>query len=139
MSHHSTFLSSFPNSPLPPYSLPYDPSILTPLKTPSPPLPTSITISFLGHMAPLGLTGERYISHWITRFGQDSNPSRQHRRPKTNYATQPPLLLLSLLPSPTCCGHSRRHPTHSDRQSKPTQRNTAQHDAPYSRKPQKCH
>ena len=37
----------------------------------------------LGHMAPLELTGERYISHWATRFGKDSNPGRQHRRPKT--------------------------------------------------------
>ena len=27
----------------------------------------------LGHLAPPGLTGERYISHWATRFGKDSN------------------------------------------------------------------
>ena len=37
----------------------------------------------LSHMAPLGLTVERYISHWVTRFGKDSNPGHQHRRPKT--------------------------------------------------------
>ena len=49
----------------------------------------------LGHMAPLGLTGERYISHCATRFGKDSNPGRQNRRPKTSrlnhYAIQPPI------------------------------------------------
>ena len=37
----------------------------------------------LGHMAPPGLTEERYISHWATKFGKDSNPGRQHQRPKT--------------------------------------------------------
>ena len=37
--------------------------------------------------APLGSTEERYIFHWATRFGKDSNPGRQERRPKTNYAT----------------------------------------------------
>ncbi|MPC71465.1 hypothetical protein E2C01_065743 [Portunus trituberculatus] len=32
-----------------------------------------------GHMAPLGFTGERYISHQARRFGKDSNPGRQDR------------------------------------------------------------
>ncbi|MPC85602.1 hypothetical protein E2C01_080383 [Portunus trituberculatus] len=30
----------------------------------------------LGHMAPLGLMGERYISHRATKFDKDSNTSR---------------------------------------------------------------
>ncbi|MPD01097.1 hypothetical protein E2C01_096609 [Portunus trituberculatus] len=33
----------------------------------------------LGHVAPLGLTGERYISHQTTRFGNDSHPGRLYR------------------------------------------------------------
>ncbi|MPC84946.1 hypothetical protein E2C01_079700 [Portunus trituberculatus] len=41
-----------------------------------------------GHTAPLGLTGERYISDRGTRFGKDSNPARLHKRP--DYAIQPP-------------------------------------------------
>ncbi|MPC98522.1 hypothetical protein E2C01_093895 [Portunus trituberculatus] len=36
----------------------------------------------LGYMAPLGLTGERYISHRATRFGKDSNPGRLDQRPE---------------------------------------------------------
>ncbi|MPC60554.1 hypothetical protein E2C01_054603 [Portunus trituberculatus] len=43
----------------------------------------------LDHMAPLGLTGERCISHQTTRFGKDSNPGRLDRsRLNINYATQ---------------------------------------------------
>ena len=41
-------------------------------------------------MAPLGLTRERYISHWATKFDQDSNPGCQHREALINYATQLP-------------------------------------------------
>ena len=41
-----------------------------------------------GHMAPIGLTRERYISRWATRFGKDSNPGRQHRRPETSRLNQ---------------------------------------------------
>ena len=36
----------------------------------------------LDHITPLGLMRERYLSHWATRLGKDSNPGRQHRRPK---------------------------------------------------------
>ena len=38
--------------------------------------------------APLGLTGERYISHWATRFGEDLNLGRQHWRPKMGRLNQ---------------------------------------------------
>ena len=41
-----------------------------------------------GLVAPLGLTGECYISHWATRFGKDSNPGCQNQRPKTNHFNQ---------------------------------------------------
>ncbi|MPC13433.1 hypothetical protein E2C01_006168 [Portunus trituberculatus] len=39
----------------------------------------------IGYMAPLGLTGKRYTSHWATKFGRIRTQAAL-----TNYATQPP-------------------------------------------------
>lgn len=50
----------------------------------------------IGHMAPLGLSGERYIFHWGTIFSKDSNTSRLHRRPKDE-------LMLPSLQEETSC------------------------------------
>ncbi|MPC24433.1 hypothetical protein E2C01_017515 [Portunus trituberculatus] len=59
----------------------------------------------LGHMAPLGLTGKRYIFHWATRFGKDSNLGRLDWRPEYEPLFKPttsptPLLTFGVQPGP---------------------------------------